>query len=154
MGIVLVLMGKYLYLVVILLAIVFVLLQPRETQKKMLMLAVITLPLTYIVAWVAGHLYYDPRPFVAEHIQPLIVHAANNGFPSDHTLITSALAAVIFIYNRKWGIGLGMLALLVGVGRIYARIHSPIDILGSFVISGIVVAVVALSLRKFSRLKI
>lgn len=152
MGTILILMGKYLYLVVILLGIMYTLLQPRETQKKIIILALVTLPLSYIVAYIAGKLYYDPRPFVTEHIKPLIAHVANNGFPSDHTLISSAIAVLIFMCNKKWGIFLGVLALLVGVGRIYARIHSPIDVAGSMVISILVMAIVVWLSRKFFRL--
>lgn len=143
--------AKYVYLLVILLAIIFTLLQPRQIQKKILILAVITLPVTYIVAFLAGKIYFDPRPFVLEHIKPLIPHAANNGFPSDHTLITSAIAAILFVFHKKWGILAGLLALLVGVGRVYARIHSPIDIIGSFVISILVMSVVIFLSRKFFR---
>lgn len=143
--------AKYLYLVVIVLAIIFIALQPRQIQKKILIFALVTLPLTYVLAKIAGKLYYDPRPFVVDHIKPLIPHAANNGFPSDHTLITSAIAALVFVFNKKWGIGLAVLALLVGVGRIYAHIHSPIDIAGSFLISAGVVAIVIILSRKFFR---
>lgn len=146
-----VLIGKYLYLIVILIAVAYIFFQSRETQKKIIILSLISLPLTYVVGFIAGKLYYDPRPFVVEHIKPLIQHAANNGFPSDHTLISTALAAIIFIFNKKLGIILGILALLVGIARIYARIHSPIDVAGSFLISIVVMTIIVSIIRKFFR---
>ena len=152
MNMIMILCAKYLYLVVILIAVVYLFVQPRKRQKELLIFALVTLPLTYALAWIAGHLYYDPRPFVAQHITPLIPHAPTNGFPSDHTLITAALAAVLFPFNKKLGIASAVLALLVGVSRVYVHIHSPIDIVGSFVIAFAVAAVVYFSLRKFFRI--
>ena len=138
-----ILCAKYLYLVVILLAIIFLLMQKRDIQIKMLLFAVISLPVTYLVAKIAGHFYFDPRPFVTLHIKPLIDHAATNGFPSDHTLISAAIAMILFPFSKKWGISAMVLSLLVGISRVYVRIHSPIDILGSFVIAAVVGGLVA-----------
>src|SRR5205085_7935625 len=92
----------------------------------------------YVTAKVLGHVYYDPRPFVQEHFTPLIPHDADNGFPSDHTLITAGVAAVIYFFNRPWGFALLGLALLVGAARVAAGVHHPVDIVGSIVIAVVV----------------
>lgn len=92
----------------------------------------------------AGHLYYDPRPFVTHHLVPLFPHAADNGFPSDHALLASFLAFTMFLYSRRAGVFLLILAVLIGWARVAAHVHSPIDIVGSFVISGVSVAIVHL----------
>lgn len=131
--------AKYVYLVPILLAVIFVLLQKRAVQKRLLLFAIISLPLTLLIAKLASHLYYDPRPFVSYHLTPLIPHAPDNGFPSDHTLISAAFAGLLFIFNKKWGIITGIVAILVGISRIYVRVHSPLDVIASLVISSIVV---------------
>ena len=44
------------------------------------------------LARLGGHFYYDTRPFVRDHVKPLFAHAPDNGFPSDHALLTSFLA--------------------------------------------------------------
>jgi len=146
--------AKYVYLVVIAIAVIYGLFQPRPVQKKMLILGVICLPLIFIVAKIASHFFYDPRPFVVHHIKSLIPHAPDNGFPSDHTLISAAFASVLFVFNKKWGVIAGVLAILVGISRIYAQIHSPIDILGSVIISIVVVWIVVICLKRFTRLLI
>jgi undecaprenyl-diphosphatase len=94
--------------------------------------------LSYATAKVAGLLYFDARPFVVSHVAPLIPHAADNGFPSDHTLLAAVIAAVITKYNWRLGIILWILALLIGATRVLADLHHPIDILGSLVIAGLV----------------
>ena len=106
--------------------------------------------LALALARVAGHLYYDPRPFVTQHVRPLFAHAADNGFPSDHALLTSFLAVSVMWYSRRVGAVLLANAVLVGASRVAAHVHSPIDIIGSFVFSG-VAALVANVVTKWAR---
>lgn len=145
-------LAKYLYLIVGIIAVLYVLMQSRSQQKKILIFSIIALPLTYLVAKIAGHFYFDPRPFVTHHLKPLIAHAPTNGFPSDHALLSFAIASVIFIFNKKIGIILGVLGLFVGISRIYVMVHSPIDIAGSFMISVCVVGIIWYLSRKIFRI--
>jgi membrane-associated phospholipid phosphatase len=89
------------------------------------------------LAKVGAHFYYDTRPFVRDHIKPLIAHANDNGFPSDHTLLASFLGFTVLAYSRSMGLLLLAMAALIGGARVASHIHSPIDIVGSFVIAGI-----------------
>ena len=93
--------------------------------------AALSLALAYILGWLAGKLWYDTRPFVADHSTPLIPHAANNGFPSDHMLLASAVASIVFVYNRALGLALWALALIVGLSRVAAGVHHLADIAGA-----------------------
>ena len=126
--------AKYLLFVSAAIAVLYFLKQTRQKQKEILIFAVILLPLSYIIAKVVGHLYFDPRPFVVGHFTPLLSHAADNGFPSDHTLFGAAIAAVIFRFSRKTGTFLLFLAIFVGVARVFAGVHHTVDIAGSIVI--------------------
>lgn len=134
--------AQYLYLVIVLTSIVYIYRQPREQQKKIILCAVIALPVTYLVAKIAGLFYYDARPFIVENFTPLLSHANDNGFPSDHTLLSSAIATVIFIFNRKVGVALIVIAFLVGMARVFAGIHHLTDIFGSIIIAIIVTYIV------------
>jgi undecaprenyl-diphosphatase len=105
-----------------------------------------------VVADIAAHVYYDPRPFVVEHVTPLFAHAADNGFPSDHALFTSFIGFTVWAYSRTWGAALLVIAVAVGVARVAAHVHAPLDIVGSFVFSGLAaLATVALTRRRFTR---
>ena len=88
----------------------------------------------------AGGLYYDPRPFVVQHIHPLFAHAADNGFPSDHAALTMFLAVCVLFCSRPWGIVLAANALLVGAARVLAHVHSPLDIAVGYVIGAVAAA--------------
>lgn len=107
----------------------------KPIKKKIVWLSVVALPLAYITAKLSGKIIYDPRPFVVDHIAPLIPHAPDNGFPSDHMLLTMTVASIIFVYNKKMGIVLGLIALAVGTGRVLVHVHHIEDIAGSAVIA-------------------
>ena len=127
--------AKYLYLVIALTALVYIWRQPKELRWKIALCTVIALPLTYVVAKISSLFYYDTRPFVVGNFTPLLPHANDNGFPSDHTLLSSAIAVSLFFFNRKLGIFLFVIAFLVGVARVFAGIHHFVDIVGSMVIA-------------------
>ena len=130
--------AKYLYIVAVLIVISVWLALPRTQKRQMFIFSIISLPLIYLASRLASMLYFDPRPFVVDHFTPLIAHTADNGFPSDHTLLVSALAVITFPFAKKTASIVLALAVIVGFARVYAGIHHPIDIIGSLVISTIV----------------
>lgn len=142
--------AKYVVYIIMLIAIVYlVLLKDKNIRKKFLLLAIPTLVVSFIISRLASMLYYSPRPFVSGHFTPLIQHAADNGFPSDHTLISMTLAVIIFMFNKKLGIITGILGLFVGISRIFAGVHSLVDIIGSFGISILAVVLVQMGIKFF-----
>ncbi len=126
--------AQYLYIVALLIGAAFFLLQLWEKWKDMAICGAFIAIVSYVISRIAGALYYDPRPFVVGHFIPLIAHAADNGFPSDHVLLAGAVAMVIWFYNKKISIVLWVFALLIGWARVYIGIHHVTDIIGSIVI--------------------
>ena len=98
-------------------------------------------------------LYDNPRPFVQGHFTPLLPHAADNGFPSDHTLLAAFLAWASLTKSRKIGAALLVVALLVGLARLQAGVHHAVDIAGSFVLSGLACWLVWWLVQRFVREK-
>ena len=127
-------LAKYLCLFEIVIVAIYFFLQTRSRQKSIIVLSAIFLPSSYIIAQVVAAFYFDPRPFVIGHFTPLILHAPDNGFPSDHMLLTSAIASILFVYNKKIGALAWLIAIVVGISRVYAGIHHLTDIVGSAVI--------------------
>lgn len=125
--------AKYLFISLPLLFLL-ALYQASSKDRKKLIIAVITaLIIAGIFDKISSKLYYDPRPFVTHNVKPLVAHSADNGFPSEHTLLSYTLASVIFFFRRRLGWLAFGLGLLVGIARIAAHVHSPIDIAGSIV---------------------
>lgn len=103
---------------------------------------------SFVLSRIAGRLFDNPRPFVVGHFVPLVPHAPDNGFPSDHTLLAAWLAVVVYRLHRPTGMAFMVGAVLVGLSRVAAGVHHPIDIVGSLVIVGIVAGLVALVQRR------
>lgn len=127
--------AKYLIYFIIAAAAVCFFTIEKSRRRELFIFATVTLLPTYILAKILSFLFYNPRPFVVGNFAPLVQHVADNGFPSDHTLLASAVALIIFRFKRKWGIFLLALALIVGFSRVFAGVHHFIDIFGSFVVS-------------------
>ena len=74
-------------------------------------------------------------------------------FPSNAAAASFALAAGIWVYNRKLGYIFSIPALIISLGRIYMGVHYPLDILGGFALAilatGIVAAVMKLGKPAF-----
>ena len=130
--------ANYLYIVLLLIALIWFLLQPWEAKKEMAAWGVVALPIMCVLLVVAGLVYYDPRPFVVGHFTPLIPHVPDNGFPSDHTLLCSATSSIVFFYSRKMSAVLWLLTALVGASRIYTGVHHLTDIIASVMMAAVV----------------
>src|SRR6266478_2261138 len=140
--------ANYLWYVIIGIAVVYFLIQPRQEQKRMLLFAALVLPLVYLLSLLGGALYYDARPFFVGHFNPLIPHKPNNGFPSDHVLWSAATAAIILPSNGYLSLLLWVLTILVGAARVHAGVHHPIDIVGSIAMAIVVAFIVYLIIRR------
>ena len=108
---------------------------PRRQKWELDVWAIVGGALTLVLIKVGGALYVDQRPFVTQHLAPLFPHAADNGFPSDHTAASMFLAVCVLFYSRRWGSVLVVISVLIGVARIAAHVHRPIDILGAMAIA-------------------
>jgi len=123
--------AKYLFLIVGLLAFAYWLKAPKKEKVRLIVFGAIAAIVTMVLVKVGAALYFDPRPFVTHHVVPLYPHGADNGFPSDHTVLTAFIALTIFSSSKRIGITLLVMSVLIGLSRILGHIHSPIDIIGS-----------------------
>jgi undecaprenyl-diphosphatase len=146
--------AKYVFIFSVLIAGLYWLKQPKSLKKEIVIYGVISIVSIYLIALLSAHFYYDPRPFVVGNFTPLIPHVPDNGFPSDHTLITSAIAAIMYIYNKKIGLLLWSVALFVGISRVYVGVHHLVDIIASMIISIIVSYILYLIIYKMNSVTI
>ncbi|HWY79170.1 MAG TPA: phosphatase PAP2 family protein [Candidatus Sulfotelmatobacter sp.] len=151
MNTIIIICANYLYLLSIILSLFILWKTTKKVRISIITLSVLSLPLAFILAKVAGYFIYDPRPFVTEHIKPLIAHTADNGFPSDHTLLTMTIASIIFAYHKKLGITLFAISLLTGTARILAHVHHLFDIIGATAIAIVATTVIFLIKKTFLR---
>lgn len=148
-----VILAKYFFLISFVIAGVFFLTLSKKDKKGMFVLASLSGVISLILRKIGSVLINDPRPFVVNHVTPLIAHSPDNGFPSDHTLLAMWLAMVVYFYNKKLGIILMVISLIVGTARVLALVHHPLDIFGSIVIAIIAVVVSKIAIAKFTKRK-
>ncbi len=128
---VIVAIAKYLiYVMVIGFAAVWLWAETRRGKVELALSAVIGLVLVLIFIKVASSSYVDPRPFVVNpSVPPLMPHAPDNGFPSDHSA-AAGLMAVLILLRRKWIAG-GLFVLgaaLIAWARVAAHVHHLLDV--------------------------
>lgn len=93
----------------------------------------------YLLAKLIGSIYQPEviRPFQQLGVDAGALYLNNPGFPSDHMLFATAITlAVWFETRKKWLAGtLVILTLLIGLGRILALVHTPLDVAGGALIA-------------------
>lgn len=117
--------------------------RPRLALMRWAVAAVLVLLISYLLAVIGGAVYNDPRPFTTSHVRPLIAHAADNGFPSDHALLAAALVALVALVDVWWALPFVVLALLIDWARVGAGIHHVTDVIGASVFVAVALIVAA-----------
>jgi undecaprenyl-diphosphatase len=136
------LVAQYAVYLSLLVALVVWLRLPRVQKWEFALTAVIGGAIAVGLMLLGGALYHDTRPFVAEHVAPFFPHAADSGFPSDHTLLAMFVAMCVLFYSRRWGVVLLVVTAAVGWARVAALVHRPIDIIAAAAFS-VVAALIA-----------
>jgi len=95
----------------------------------------------YFIAKMVGSIFQpsNARPFELLGKAAGASFLNNPGFPSDHTLLVSAiLYAVWFETKQKFlTLILAGLLIIVCVGRVLALVHTPMDVIGGVVVAAI-----------------
>ncbi|MCX6705647.1 MAG: phosphatase PAP2 family protein [Candidatus Woesebacteria bacterium] len=96
--------------------------------------------IAFLVAEILKSIFHTARPFITQGLTPLTLTVPSDAaFPSSHTAMAFALAITIWLHDRKVGWIYLIWALFVGLARILANVHYPIDIWGGAIL-GIVIA--------------
>ena len=85
----------------------------------------------FIINW----FYFRPRPFVDHEVSLLFYRPTDSSFPSNPAAVTFAIAAAVWVVDRRVGALLAVAASLYAVARVYAGVHYPLDIVASAVIA-------------------
>ena len=96
----------------------------------------------WATAEILKFIFAKPRPFLS--ISEFIPLFTSEGlsFPSSHATVFSALAVVMFFENKKLGIFFIIGAVLIGLARVVAGVHYPLDILAGFLLGALGVVIV------------
>ena len=107
-------------------------------KKKEILLAFFSGIVAYLVASILKIFIHTLRPFDAFPNVHALISETGYSFPSGHATFYMALAISIFFFHKKAGYVFIFFALVIGIARIIGGVHFPIDILGGYVLGGIV----------------
>ena len=128
-------------------------LAPLENLAKRwnnLMLVFVSVLTSYTLSVVLKNYFKIGRPDILNiNLRPLM-QLSDYGFPSGHASFYSALAVSVFFIDRRAGKFAGLLALVVGAARILAGVHTPLDILGGFILGTLTAVVIDFIAKKLA----
>ncbi|MGX4607628.1 undecaprenyl-diphosphatase [Priestia sp. JNUCC 25] len=128
-------MAEYMVFVLAFIALIFWFTR-REGNRMMIISATISFILAEMMGKIAGTLHSNNQPFAElSNVNKLIEKAVDNSFPSDHTILFFAFCMTFFMYQKRWRYIWIMLALVVGISRIWVGVHYPADVIVGAIIS-------------------
>ncbi|MBS3902914.1 MAG: phosphatase PAP2 family protein [Anaplasmataceae bacterium] len=86
------------------------------------------------IAWPLQVIVGSERPFQVLDFEAFVLSGSYYSFPSLHTTFFAAIATLFFLINKRWGVWYGFLTLLVGLGRVAAGVHWPVDIFAGLIV--------------------
>jgi undecaprenyl-diphosphatase len=121
---------------------VLLLLEHGRDRLHLACAAAIGLVLVFAFILVAATLHTDPRPFVQNPaLRPLISHAADNGFPSDHSAAAGLIATLVALRNPRCGAIFAVAAVLVAWSRVAAHVHHVQDVAAGLALGALAAAI-------------
>lgn len=101
----------------------------RHTRRVAFMMF-FALALAHIISQILKPVIGRPRPFVTYPGRPLLIHTPGGySCPSGHSAASFAAATTLFLYDRRLGLAVYCLALLIAFSRIFVFVHYPSDTL-------------------------
>ena len=138
------------YVLVIMLVVWVFMSKDRKTTIKQVTMILFAAFVAVAMAEMLKYWFNSPRPFmVLDGVRGVLENDPYGSFPSSHMTFFTALAAALF---RKHITLSGMFfagVLIIGVSRIAAGVHFPIDIIAGFTLGVIVSCIVGYAEKRY-----
>lgn len=120
-----------------------VLLIPKKTRKCGIMVLAALLVMLVVNNMIIKNLVARPRPCATyPELVELVKIPHSYSFPSGHTVSAMAVAFTILTQHKKLGIVAFVMALLMGLSRLYVGVHFPTDVYGGIIVGALIALIV------------
>lgn len=107
----------------------------NKTTKVMGMEAMVALILSQTIVQMLKRGFGRERPYkMVEDINTFKIELKDYSFPSGHTTASFCMAATLSFNMPKMAFLLYILAMIIGISRIYLAVHYPTDVLGGIIL--------------------
>lgn len=103
-------------------------------DKEMFMHSLFAVVATFLIVVVLKQMFLTSRPYILNRSLVYGGMAYLSSFPSAHTAISFALATTVSLHHKRLGVMVFTLASLLGISRVVANVHWPIDIVAGVLI--------------------
>jgi undecaprenyl-diphosphatase len=124
----------------------------RERNQRAVLSAVTAMVMANLVVKALNLVYFRWRPFTYHDVTLLLYHPSDSSFPSNAATVGFCIATSIWLFNRRAGLLLYIVAVLFGLARVIGGVHYPSDILGGMVIGAASAYVMARKVRPLQQL--
>lgn len=108
----------------------------NENNRMMVICASFTFIVAEVIGKIAGKFHSNYQPFAElPNVNQLIEKAVDNSFPSDHTILFFSFCMTFWLFKKRSGLPWLLLAITVGISRIWVGVHYPADVVVGAVIS-------------------
>ncbi len=132
--------------------IIFLILLIWKKNRLMVISSVVSVVLSrLVIVEILKNFLHQARPYIVlETANKLIIENKDfQSLPSGHAAIFFAVAMAVYFFNKKLGIIFFIIAILVGVARIFVGVHWPSDILAGAIIGIISGVIITLFIKKY-----
>ncbi len=109
----------------------------RAALQSTVLRALLALAIASIILKLINLIYFRPRPFTTWPVTLLFYHPSDSSFPSNAATVSVALAAAVWLYERRWGTWMLALAGAMAVARVCSGVHFPLDIVAGAWLGGL-----------------
>lgn len=114
-----------------------------KIKKEQVIHALAACAIAWSIAFLIKHFFPTLRPYMINgRDTEVFISPTDSAFPSSHTVLAFAVAVTVFLHDRKVGFWFLISALIIGVARVLANVHYPIDILGGAFLGTIIAVIV------------
>lgn len=101
----------------------------RERYQRGVMVAASSIGVVNIWVQVLNVVVFRPRPFVDLELTLLFYRPTDSSFPANPAAVAFAAAMGVYRVHRRLGLMLFAVAIALGVGRVYAGVFYPSDVI-------------------------